>query len=144
MAGNNKRIDVSKLSFPDQFDGKFFDNTLPSSVILNTNSINYLDIQAGLNYAYFPTEDIYLNGGYSIHHVNGPQETFFSGIPDSSKIPMRHIGFLNALIKVNDRVILFVIKKATIPAIKKMKAFRLMIATKKLDISCRNFDWEVK
>ncbi len=102
----NKRIDVSKLSFPDQFDGKFFDNTLPSSVILNTNSINYLDIQAGLNYAYFPTEDIYLNGGYSIHHVNGPQETFFSGIPDSSKIPMRHIGFLNALIKVNDRVII--------------------------------------
>jgi len=102
----NKRIDVSKLSFPDQFDGKFFDNALPSSVVLNTNSVSYLDIQAGLNYAYFPTEDVYINGGYSIHHVNGPQETFFSGSPDSSKIPMRHIGFLNALLKVNDRVII--------------------------------------
>ncbi|MBC7889130.1 MAG: PorP/SprF family type IX secretion system membrane protein [Ferruginibacter sp.] len=102
----NKRIDVSKLSFPDQFDGKFFDNSLPSSVVLNTNSVSYLDIQAGLNYAYFPSEDIYINGGYSIHHVNGPQETFFSSSADSSKIPMRHIGFLNALLKVNDRVII--------------------------------------
>ncbi|MEJ7587539.1 MAG: PorP/SprF family type IX secretion system membrane protein [Ferruginibacter sp.] len=102
----NKRIDVSKLSFPDQFDGKFFDNTLPSSVVLTANSVSYLDIQAGMNYAYFPTEDIYLNGGYSIHHVNGPQETFFSGAPDSSRVPIRHIGFLNALLKVNDRVII--------------------------------------
>src|SRR5688572_1661191 len=30
----SKRIDQSKLSFPDQFDGKFFDNTLPTSVVL--------------------------------------------------------------------------------------------------------------
>ena len=102
----NKRIDVSKLTFPDQFDGKFFDHTLPSSVALNTNNVSYLDIQVGMNYAYFPTEDIYINGGYSIHHVNGPQETFFSPSPDSSKIAMRHIGFVNALLKVNDRVII--------------------------------------
>ena len=102
----NKRIDVSKLSFPDQFDGKFFDNTIPTSVVLNTNSVSYFDMQAGLNYAYFPTEDVYVNAGYSIHHVNRPQETFFSGSPDSSKIPMRHIMFLNALLKVNDRVII--------------------------------------
>ncbi|CAN5611502.1 hypothetical protein BH11BAC3_BH11BAC3_20260 [soil metagenome] len=102
----NKRIDQSKLSFPDQFDGKFFDNTLPSSVVLNSNSVSYMDVQVGLNYAYFPTEDIYINGGYSIHHVNRPQETFFSGSPDSSRIPMRHIAFLNALLKVNDRVII--------------------------------------
>ncbi|MES2892841.1 MAG: PorP/SprF family type IX secretion system membrane protein [Bacteroidota bacterium] len=102
----NKRIDQSKLSFPDQFDGKFFDNTLPSSVVLTNNNVSYLDVQVGLNYAYFPTEDIYVNGGYSIHHVNRPQETFFTGSPDSSRIPMRHIGFINALLKVNDRVII--------------------------------------
>ena len=102
----NKRIDQSKLSFPDQFDGKFFDNTLPSSVVLNTNNVSYLDVQVGLNYAYFPTEDIYVNGGYSIHHVNRPQETFFTGSPDSSRIPMRHIAFINALLKVDDRVII--------------------------------------
>ena len=102
----NKRIDASKLTFPDQFDGKFFDAAVPTSVALNTNSVSYFDMQAGLNYAYFPTEDVYINGGYSIQHVNRPQETFFSSAPDSSRIPMRHIGFLNALLKVNDRVII--------------------------------------
>ena len=82
----NKRIDASKLSFPDQFDGKFFDNTLPSSVILTNSTVNYFDVQAGLNYAYFPTEEVYINGGYSIHHINRPQETFFSGPVDSSRL----------------------------------------------------------
>ena len=102
----SKRIDQTKLSFPDQFDGKFFDNTLPTSVVLANDNVSYLDVQVGLNYAYFPTEEIYINGGYSIHHVNRPQETFFTGSPDSSKIPVRHIGFVNALLKVNDRVII--------------------------------------
>ena len=52
----NKSIDASKLSFPDQFDGKFFDNTLPSSVVLSNSAVSFLDVQAGLNYAYFPTD----------------------------------------------------------------------------------------
>ena len=102
----NKRIDASKLSFPDQFDGKFFDNTLPSSVILTNSTVNYFDVQAGLNYAYFPTEEVYINGGYSIHHLNRPQETFFSGPVDSSRVRVRHIGFLNALLKISDRLII--------------------------------------
>jgi type IX secretion system PorP/SprF family membrane protein len=102
----NKRIDGSKLKFPDQFDGKFFDNTLPTSVILSSNNVNYLDVQAGLNYAYFPQENIYLNAGYSIQHVNRPRETFFNDSTNNGRIPMRHIGFINSLLKVNDRVII--------------------------------------
>lgn len=102
----NKRIDQTKLKFPDQFDGKFFDGNTPTSVVLQNNSISYFDMQVGLNYAYFPNENVYINGGYSIHHVNRPQETFFSDNMDTSKISMRHIGFINALLKVNDRVII--------------------------------------
>ena len=102
----NKRIDQSKLKFPDQFDGNFFDNTLPTSVALVNNNVSYLDIQAGMNYAYFPSEDIYINAGYSIHHVNRPQETFFTEDGNASRLAMRHIGFLNALLKPNENVIL--------------------------------------
>ena len=101
----NKSINTNNLKFPDQFDGDFFDNTLPTSVVLLNNSVHYFDVQAGLNYAYFPTEDIYINGGYSIHHVNNPKETFFSTNTSSDIIPMRHIGFLNAIVKLNDKVI---------------------------------------
>ncbi len=101
----NKRIDQSQLKYPDQFDGKFFDNKLMTSVVLNTNSVGYLDMQVGLNYAYFPQENIYVNAGYSLHHVNRPKETFFSDNVIGSTIPMRHIGFVNAIVKLNDRVI---------------------------------------
>ncbi len=101
----NKRIDQSKLTFPDQFDGKFFDGSQPTSVVLQNNNISYFDLQVGMNYAYFPTEDIYINAGYSIQHVNQPKETFFEDNSDDL-ISMRHIAFLNGLFKVSDNVII--------------------------------------
>src|SRR6185312_559970 len=101
----NKRIDQSKLTFPDQFDGRFFDATLPTSVQLVNNSVSYFDMQAGLNYAYFPTEDVYINAGYSIQHVNKPKETFFDET-DASRLDIRHIGFINGIFKMNDKVII--------------------------------------
>ncbi len=103
----NKRIDQSKLTFPDQFDGKFFDNNkVPTSVILNNNNVSYFDVQAGMNYAYFPTENIYVNAGYSIHHINQPRESFLEASDDSIRVDMRHIGFLNAIVKLNDNIII--------------------------------------
>ncbi len=102
----NKRIDETKLLFPSQFNGKFFDHTVTPTVILANNSASYLDIQVGMNYAYFPQENVYFNAGYSIQHVNTPKESFFDDNTDNGRIPMRHIGFLNAILKVNDRVII--------------------------------------
>jgi type IX secretion system PorP/SprF family membrane protein len=104
----NKRIDQTKLKFPDQFDGKFFDGAQPSEALqgLVNNNVSYFDMQVGLNYAYFPDENTYINGGYSIHHVNKPTETFFDRSLDSNQLAMRHTGFINAMFKVNDRVIL--------------------------------------
>jgi len=101
----NKRIDPSKLTFPDQFDGKFFDASLPTSVVLASNNISYFDVQVGMNYAYFPTQDVYINAGYSIQHVNQARETFFAD-PSSDQISMRHIAFVNGLFRVTDKVII--------------------------------------
>ena len=102
----SKRIDPSALKFPDQFNGKFFDGTTPTGVQFNNLNIDYYDMQVGMNYAYFPQEDIYVNAGYSIHHVNKPKETFFGDNTEAGKIPIRHIGFVNAILKVNSRVII--------------------------------------
>ena len=35
----NKRIDQTKLTFPDQFNGIFFDNTVPTSAIVTNCSV---------------------------------------------------------------------------------------------------------
>jgi type IX secretion system PorP/SprF family membrane protein len=74
----NKQINTANLKFPDQFDGRFFDNKLPTAVMLDRNNISYFDMQVGMNYAYFPTDKIYVNGGFSAHHVNKPRESFFT------------------------------------------------------------------
>ncbi len=102
----NKRIDQTNLKYPDQFDGKFFSNELPTSVVLTNNNVSYFDMQVGMNYAYFPQENIYINGGYSIHHVNRPKESFFDDDTEAGIIPMRHIGFVNAILKVAPDVII--------------------------------------
>jgi type IX secretion system PorP/SprF family membrane protein len=103
-----KRIDVSKLTFPSQFNdsyGKwFFDRSLPSGENFEASSVFYFDLQAGMNYAYFPTDNIYINAGFSVQHLNTPKESFLTG--DDNEIGRRYIGFLNASIKLTDNVIL--------------------------------------
>jgi type IX secretion system PorP/SprF family membrane protein len=99
----NKQINITNLKFPDQFDGKFFDNKLPTSAVLSANNISYFDMQVGMNYALFPTDDIYVNGGYSMHHVNKPRESFFNNLSDSNRVPRRHTAFLNGVFKLNNQ-----------------------------------------
>src|ERR1700753_467453 len=104
----NKHINTTNLKFPDQFDGKFFDNTLPTSVVIDHPSDNFFDMQIGMNYAYFPTNKIYLNAGFSVQHINTPKESFFNTDPVgyNDRIARRYIGFVNASVKYNDQVIL--------------------------------------
>jgi type IX secretion system PorP/SprF family membrane protein len=105
----NKQINLSNLKFPDQFDGKFFDNKLPTNAINNITNTNtsYLDMQVGMNYAYFPSSTVYVNAGFSVHHVNRPRESFFVATPEfDNRLSMRYIGFLNGSFKINDQFIL--------------------------------------
>jgi type IX secretion system PorP/SprF family membrane protein len=105
----NKHINVSNLKFPDQFDGKFFDNKMPTSANLDRNQTGYLDLQAGMNYAYFPTDKIYLNTGFSVHHINRPRESFFDASDDGTvdnRVPRRYIAFVNGSFMVNDQWII--------------------------------------
>lgn len=104
---SNKRINVADLRFPDQFDGKFFDNTIPTSVVIDNPNVSYLDFQVGVNYAFFPSENLYVNGGFSAMHLNKPRASFFStsdlGVDD--RIPARYTGFANMSYKASDMVI---------------------------------------
>lgn len=104
----NKKVDPFNLKFPDQFNAStgFFDAGVPTSVVFNRTGISYLDMQFGLNYAYFPTDRIYVNGGFSIQHFNRPKESFFdSNDGFDNRIAARYLGFVNASVKLNDLVI---------------------------------------
>lgn len=103
----NKNINTANLTFPAQWNGKFFDvHQTGAAAKLDANNINYIDLQVGMNYAYFPSSNIYLNAGVSAMHVNRPRESFFnqtSGV--DNHVPVRYTAFLNGSFKLNDRVI---------------------------------------
>ncbi|HEY6504004.1 MAG TPA: PorP/SprF family type IX secretion system membrane protein [Chitinophagaceae bacterium] len=104
----NKRINTANLTFPNQWNGKFFDvHQVGLAPQLATDNINYLDLQAGMNYAFFPNENTYLNVGFSSHHINRPRESFFDpqqGV--DNRIPVRHTAFVNGSFKLNDQWII--------------------------------------
>lgn len=98
----NKRVDISKLNFNSQWNGNFFDVTIPSGEPFAFNSTNYFDLQAGINYSYFPSDDLYLNVGFSARNINRPSESFFTpGIGDQ-RVPNHFTLFANASYKLSN------------------------------------------
>jgi len=99
----NKSIDVNKLTFDNQWNGKFFDiNTNPNEAFAYS-SVTYLDVQAGVNYAWFPSDLAYVNIGLSIMHINTPKESFFAesaGV--DQRLAPRYTGFINANFKIGN------------------------------------------
>ncbi|MES2646768.1 MAG: PorP/SprF family type IX secretion system membrane protein [Bacteroidota bacterium] len=102
----SKRIDIANFKWENQWNGKFFDANANTGEQFAYSQIGYLDIQMGLNYAYFANENLYLNAGASIMHVNNPRESFFSKEVSDNKVPQRYTGFANASYKVNDQWII--------------------------------------
>lgn len=98
----NKRIDFSKLTFDNQWNGKFFDISAPSNEPFITNQVNYLTLQAGINYAYYPNEDAYMNIGVSVSNLNRPRESFFSPSLTDTRLATRTTIFLNGSFRTSD------------------------------------------
>ena len=96
----SKTVDFLKFKWENQWNGKFFDSDAAIGENFAYSRIGYLDIQAGLNYAYFANDRLYLNAGASIMHVNQPRESFFQN--SANTVPFRYTGFANASFKIND------------------------------------------
>jgi type IX secretion system PorP/SprF family membrane protein len=98
----NQSIDVTKLTFNSQWNGQFFDITIPSNEAFSSSSVWYADLNAGLNYAIFPTDNSYINAGISVDHINMPTESFFSNKDVDTRVPPRFNFFANGSFKLND------------------------------------------
>lgn len=98
----SKRIDISKLTFDNQWNGSFFDVTIPPNEPFAFNKVNYFDLQMGLNYAYFASENMYLNAGISVAHINRPRESFFDPTVSDNRVEPRYTAFVNSSFKVQN------------------------------------------
>lgn len=97
-----KTIDLNKLTFNSQWNGKFFDVTSSSNEPFVYSSTYYFTLQAGINYAYFVNENLYLNGGVSMSNINRPRESFFAQSNNDDRLEARYTAFGNASVKIND------------------------------------------
>ena len=102
----SKKIDLVNFKWENQWNGKFFDANASSGEQFAFSQVGYADIQLGLNYAYFANENLYLNAGVSMMHLNKPRESFFSEEVSDNRVPQRYTGFANASYKVNDKWII--------------------------------------
>jgi type IX secretion system PorP/SprF family membrane protein len=102
----NKSVDLNKLTFDDQWNGQFFDGTISPNEPFVYSSIYYLDLQLGVNYAWFASDNVYLNAGFSVMHLNRPRESFYAAGSASGQIDRRYTAFLNSNIKIQNLWIL--------------------------------------
>lgn len=94
-----RSVDFSKLTFNDQWDGMLFNTTMASNEQPGAVKTNYLDVSAGLNYALYPNENIYIKLGAGVSHINQPKESFYGMI---NQMGIRPTGNLDALFKLSD------------------------------------------
>lgn len=95
-----RSVDFSKLTFDAQWDGLSFDRNLPQNENFSFQKTVYLDIGAGVNYAFFPNEGFYLKIGAGLFHINRPVESFYH---QDNKLGMRPVLTADAMIKIGDR-----------------------------------------
>ena len=97
----SRSVDMSKFTYDLQWDGFTFNSDLPTSEIEGIQKTNYLDLGAGLNFALFPNENVYIKLGIGLSHINQPQETFLGY---QNKLGLRPTVNLDALFKLGEKL----------------------------------------
>lgn len=100
-----KSIDESSLYFENQYSyagGGSFDQSVPSGETFSNTNFWMVDATAGLLY-FYGEEQARINPfvGYSLFHINEPEETFYS---QSNNLPMRHVIHGGLKINITDRI----------------------------------------
>ncbi len=102
-ASNQRSIDFNKLSFDSQWDGFQFDKGLNNGEPQTVAETNYIDVNAGINYALFPNEYTYIKIGVGLAHINQPTESFLG---QTNQVKMRPTGNFDALFILNESLML--------------------------------------
>lgn len=99
-----KSFDVSKLTFPDQFNLNtgYFDTNVASAEADRNDKVSYLDVNAGIGWnRKFGKHTPKL--GFAMFHLNRPDENFFG---PENKLPNRYVVTVSDKWEKNDRTII--------------------------------------
>ena len=102
VASVQRSVDFNKFTWDAQWDGFAFDHNLPNNEKNLLTKTSYVDISAGLNYAIYPNENVYIKIGGGVAHLNQPKETFFG---NANTIGIRPSGNIDVLARAGSRLI---------------------------------------
>ena len=85
-----KKLDFTKLTWEDQFNGQTFDPTINPQENFK-DKFSYVDLNAGLYFSFAASKNIDIFLGGAGFHIIPPKEKFLSGGPDN-KLAMRIVG----------------------------------------------------
>jgi len=102
----NRRINLSKLSFENQFSSGGFNLNLPTGENSLSNLKSFFDLNAGLIYS-LETENNKYSFGFSTYHITTPKQTITGD--EDSRIPRRYNlqGSADISLKNSDDKLLF-------------------------------------
>ncbi|TVR78997.1 MAG: type IX secretion system membrane protein PorP/SprF [Chitinophagaceae bacterium] len=96
-----KRVDVNSLIFESQIDADGNVNTgLPSGENFANTSILYPDFNAGILWQSVISDRALGYGGFSLHHINQPEESFLEN--SDNRLEHRYVGHGGFDIRVGD------------------------------------------
>lgn len=98
-----KKIDISKLNFEEQFTGKGFDINLPSGEEGLSNMKPYTSLSAGLVYS-VSSETNNFDIGVSAFHLNKPKQSYVQD--ENQFLAIRKVAHANFETIVNDQLVL--------------------------------------
>lgn len=89
-----RSVDFTKLTFDRQWDGFTFDPSLANGETGYNAQTDFIDVSAGINYAYYPNENTYIKLGVGAAHINQPKESFYG---QDNSIQIRPTANLDAI-----------------------------------------------
>lgn len=94
-----RSVNFNNLTFDVQWDGFTFNKNNRNGESNAMGKTSYADFTAGINYAYFPNEDLYIKFGAGLLHVNQPNESLLRST--DNKLGMRPTAMIDVLFRLN-------------------------------------------
>jgi type IX secretion system PorP/SprF family membrane protein len=94
-----KSVDFSKFYFDNQWSDIGFDTGLPTGENFIKGSFGFVDVAAGMSYAYSGPKRFAANAGFSVYHLNRPNDSFYGS---DNRLGMRPVFNAGISYKLSD------------------------------------------
>lgn len=99
-----RSVNYDNLIFDTQWDGETFNKYIPNGEKIGILKTSFYTVAPGINFAWFPSEAMYIKLGGSVQNINQPSESFYGN--SKNTIDYRPIANLDMLFKTGDVAII--------------------------------------